>query len=330
MTNIIAEAVAWAAHVPTVTAVYRGYKWVDGKRTDEVCVVFSVKAKLPLDQIPTNLQIPKSFGDVRTDVIEATYQTLALTDRARPAKGGYSIGHKDISAGTFGMTIPVDNKNLILSNNHVLANSNKAKVGDTILQPGSYDGGTEPHDVIGTLYDFVDVKFPSTSTQGVVGDLFKKLLKWLFGGSPTHPPAPGPAPKNLVDAALCQPTSTSLVTTGIEGIGTLQSRIVLQLGDKVQKIGRTTAHTHGFVAGVDATVQVSYGDNNIATFVDQLIIETDNGTEFSAGGDSGSIIVTEDNHPGGLLFAGSGEQTIANRLEHVLTAFQPTQLSEVL
>jgi hypothetical protein len=57
-----------------------------------------------------------------------------------------------------------------------------------------------------------------------------------------------------------------------------------------------------------------------ATFVDQLIIGS--GT-FSGGGDSGSMIVTDDltKNPVALLFAGGSTSTIANRIDLVLNRF---------
>jgi hypothetical protein len=57
-----------------------------------------------------------------------------------------------------------------------------------------------------------------------------------------------------------------------------------------------------------------------ARFVDQVII-TPGG--FSDGGDSGSLIVTDnaDKNPVALLFAGSSTETIANRIDFVLNYF---------
>jgi hypothetical protein len=90
----------------------------------------------------------------------------------------------------------------------------------------------------------------------------------------------------------------------------------LILGDAVQKVGRTTERTYGTVEGTDGIVRVSYGDAGIAEFEDQVIIRGEDG-EFSAGGDSGSAILTLDGYVGGLLFAGGGGQTIANKFSHV-------------
>ncbi|NIU63493.1 MAG: hypothetical protein GWN66_23410, partial [Pseudomonas stutzeri] len=81
---------------------------------------------------------------MQTDVQE-TGVIRALQDHTakwRPAPGGVSIGHVDITAGTLGCLVVRGDHIYILSNNHVLANSNEAEPGDAILQPGPHDGGT--------------------------------------------------------------------------------------------------------------------------------------------------------------------------------------------
>src|SRR5262249_23635534 len=57
-----------------------------------------------------------------------------------------------------------------------------------------------------------------------------------------------------------------------------------------------------------------------ATYTNQLIVDA---SGFSGGGDSGSLIVTDDGtfSPVGLLFAGSSTQTIVNRIDFVLNYF---------
>ena len=91
----------------------------------------------------------------------------------------------------------------------------------------------------------------------------------------------------------------------------------------MQKFGRTTELTTGEVTGVNATVNVGYGPGKTARFVKQIIIEPGG---FSAGGDSGSLIVTDDDNlnPVGLLFAGSSTVTVANRIDLVLERFGVT------
>ena len=78
----------------------------------------------------------------------------------RPAPGGVSLGHINVTAGTLGCLCrgnqaPRDTYTLVLSNNHVLANSNQGKPGDPVLQPGPADGGRYPGDLIGSLEMFV-------------------------------------------------------------------------------------------------------------------------------------------------------------------------------
>jgi len=75
------------------------------------------------------------------------------TDKHRPAPLGVSIGHPDITAGTLGFKVRDGSGNpYILSNNHVMANINQASIGDHILQPGAYDGGTDPADRADLLF----------------------------------------------------------------------------------------------------------------------------------------------------------------------------------
>src|SRR5881396_1269082 len=231
------------------------------------------------------------------------------TTRQRPAPPGFSVGHPDITAGTIGARVADGSGHVyVLSNNHVLANSNDASIGDTALQPGPYDGGTAPADQIGTLFAFKQIDFS--------------------GGD------------NTIDAAIALSSADDLgnATPTDDGYGTPSAAIfgdanndgvfddkTALLGLNVQKYGRTTKLTKGQITGIDGTVTVCYEVFIIfclesATFVDQLVIEPGS---FSGGGDSGSLIVSDDQNmnPVGLLFAGSPTETIANRIDLVLNYF---------
>ncbi len=78
----------------------------------------------------------ETIGGIPTDVVQTgRIRALQLpTERHRPAPGGVSIGHHEITAGTFGCLVRKNGHTLILSNNHVLANSNDAQIGDPILR----------------------------------------------------------------------------------------------------------------------------------------------------------------------------------------------------
>ena len=146
-----------------VVAIGVGYKVTDNVRTDEPSVIVSVVKKLPMLQLPESTRIPKTIGGVRTDVIETgrVYALQDPTQKMRPARPGVSIGHYQITAGTLGCLVQRDGQVYILSNNHVLANSNAGQLGDAIYQPGPYDGGGSA-DQIGTLEQFIPVGFSGT------------------------------------------------------------------------------------------------------------------------------------------------------------------------
>ena len=147
-----------------VVGVAVGYKESNGVLTDEVAVVVLVQEKKPVAALAAQDLIPKEIDGLKTDVIEVGYLRAQQTprDRFRPViPSGVSVGHYKITAGTLG-TIVRDRRTgaaLILSNNHVLANSNDSLVGDPVMQPAPMDGGKQPEDVVARLERFVRLRF---------------------------------------------------------------------------------------------------------------------------------------------------------------------------
>jgi hypothetical protein len=117
-------------------------------------------------------------------------------------------------------------------------------------------------------------------------------------------------------------------TTGeIEDLGIPSSVVKTPaVGLAVAKSGRTTGFTTGTISSINTSVNVQYqkncgqGKKFVVSYTNQVVI---NSTTFSAGGDSGSLIVSNDNqscrHPVALLFAGSSSSTIGNPIGDVLT-----------
>lgn len=222
--------------------------------------------------------------------------------RHRPAPGGVSVGHVDITAGTLGsraigLTAPWNNRHLILSNNHVLANSNAGRVGDSIIQPGPADGGHHPGDQIAILARWVPIN---------------------FGGAP-----------NLVDCAFGwawhqrirgEQYYLSQGRPAYYRTGTAPR--AASLGLTVGKSGRTTGLTMGRVTQIGVSVNVNFGGGRVALFRNQIAIQSLSSSAFSAGGDSGSLIWhwATGIRPVGLLFAGGGGTTFANPIGAVLAA----------
>ena len=123
---------------------------------------------------------------------------------------------------------------------------------------------------------------------------------------------------NYVDAAIARPLSMDMVSAEIMGIGEPAGMVEGTLGMAVQKSGRTTEWTSGTVTQMDMTVQVWYGAG-LALFEGQLA-----GDIESAGGDSGSAVLSMDNRVAGLLFAGGEGITIFNPASAVESALGVT------
>jgi hypothetical protein len=310
--------------LPNVIGVGDGLRVEGGRRTDEVCLVVLVRRKVPQEGLQAKDMVPARLDDVRTDVIEiGDVRALAnRTDRFRPAVPGVSIGHFQITAGTFGAVVRDSETGnpLILSNNHVLANSNEARIGDPILQPGAADGGQREDDTIAQLLRFSPIQFliePPTC-QWATG--LADLANWLaraIGSShrlqayQTHPQA-----SNRVDAAVAEPLSADWIKADVLEIGEISGMRPPSLGMSVRKSGRTTGFTLGEVMVMDATITIGYGPSRRARYDGQIVTSA-----MSAPGDSGSLLVAGDAPQAvGLLFAGSDQATIHNPIEDVLLA----------
>src|ERR1044072_9164534 len=192
-------------------------------------------------------------------------------------------------SGTLGSLITDGSTQYILSNNHVLARGDQAVVGEDVSQPGLIDN--------------------NCAIATVVAD--------FSGASPLG---------SNVDAAVAQLRSGQMDSTGfIEDIGVPSSTVVSpSVGLGVAKSGRTTGFTTGTISSINTSVNVQYqkscgsGKKFTVSYTNQVVI---NSSTFSAGGDSGSLIVTNNasHNPVALLFAGSSTTTIGNPIGEVLT-----------
>jgi len=304
-----------------VVAVGIGHKTVGGAKTPALAIVCSVIKKLPIKDLRATDLIPAQIESTSTDVIE-TGIIRALEDRTkrwRPAPGGVSIGHEKVTAGTLGCLVEKGGEKYILSNNHVLANSNEGAIGDAILQPGAYDGGTFPYDRIATLAEFVKINFIGGDGCGISKTITKALnfITKLIKSKSKFATSRAELPENRVDAAIAEPLDASWVLDEILEIGKLLGIGEAALGLGVKKSGRTSGLTHGTIDVMNVAVQVQYGDTKVAYFVDQL-----QAGAMSEGGDSGSAVVDNENRLIGLLFAGSDATTIINPIGEVFSALK--------
>lgn len=314
-----------------VVSVGYGYKIKDGKRTEEPCLMIGVAEKVDVSSLSADDLIPGTIDGVKTDVVKLgnlkalprkKTQTLDPTSKFRPAPAGVSIGHKNITAGTFGCVVQKNGELFILSNNHVLANSNDAKIGDAIFQPGPYDGGTS-NDQIGTLEDFIPIKYIGDSSPGGGSEPTCKIAKGsaafanffakILGRSHRLMAVNTQADENnFVDAALARPLNEADISDETVQIGKPVGTKQAVLGMQLQKYGRTTKYTTGEVLQLNATVRVSYGTNKLAQFSGQIVAGA-----MSDGGDSGSAVLDMEKNLVGLLYAGSDTSTILNPIDKV-------------
>jgi hypothetical protein len=309
---------------PNVVATGIGYKTTAGMQTTELSFICSVDTKKAKTSMVEKEMIPARIQEIPTDVYPTgvIYALQDRTGRIRPAPGGVSIGHVNITAGTLGCLVKKDNTLFILSNNHVLANSNDASIGDPVIQPGPVDGGRHPQDHIANLSDFTPIRFEGEETTcsiaGAVSAVFNGMAR-IIGSKTRMEVIHSQAVENLVDCAIAEPLNSGDVVNEIMNIGTIAGVGEATLDLEVQKSGRTTGYTQGKINQIDVTSRVSYGTDKVATFVNQLMAGA-----MSQGGDSGSAVLGMDKKLIGLLFAGSNTTTIINPIEFVFDALNVT------
>ena len=208
---------------------------------------------------------------------EQTYHTGAPSVKHIPIHGGIAIYTKTGSAqeiGTLGCIVwdKVDpNKRFILSNQHVLYPNSanpRAKIDDPVYQVG------DPSIPIGKLYSTIAESNPWPSTD-------KEAVNKVG---------------TYHDSALAIPTVE--VSDEINGIGKLTGMIDPVVGMNIRYNGRTSGLQRGKVTHINKTVLLNVGNGKTAIQKNIFYIDAK-----SANGDSGSLIVNDDNKAIGLLFA---------------------------
>lgn len=304
-----------------------GYKEKEGVRINEPSLVFLVKKKLPEEKLTPMELIPKTVDEMITDVIEVGELTFFnRTGKMRPAKPGVSIGHIDTSAGTFGALVQdlQGDKKYILSNNHVLANltdgrDGRASIGDPVLQPGRYDGGTG-QDVLGYLYKFVPLYRELEEPSCPVAVKFQKTGQYFLSSVKSNYRIELykiTNTENTVDAALAEPAADNMVQPEILEVGVPMGTAQAVPGMNVLKSGRTTGLTRGVVTVIEATLRITVGEGSSVILSEQIVCSA-----MGAPGDSGSLILDEKLQAVGLLCAGSNQVTVANNISNVLSMLE--------
>lgn len=206
----------------------------------------------------------------------------------------------DCCSGTLGALVQdASGRQYILSNNHVLARSDHAQVGDSIVQPGLIDNNCTPNgDGPGTvpvaaLSAWLPLRSALTNVDAAIAQVASHTV------DPTG---------SILEFGTRQPDgSLAAAPPGISSTSGRGESAGLQM--RVAKSGRTTGLTCGKVTAIDLDVSVDYYRDCAETkpyltktFNNQIAVS---GDRFSDAGDSGSLLVDAANaEPVGLFFAG--------------------------
>ena len=293
--TIRVRAQEWT-HAEGIEGLGVGEKIAQGQPTGGLALRVYVERKLPkrrlVQPIPPALHVPE-VGEIPTDVIELGHlEPQSFRERARPAMPGCGLGHTAATVGTFGGLVKRrgDDAVYILSNSHVLADVGFGQAGDSIVQPGSLDGGTAAGDALASLTDFVPFSFDDVGFD------------------------------NLVDAAIARVRRRNWVVTQIRelGIAPAGAGRVVRRGMHVKKVGRTTGYTTGVIQDIHFRMGLTYprangGQTQRVGFKDQVLC-----SRYSDKGDSGAIVLNRSDRVIGLHFAGAAAGSVFNRINHVL------------
>ncbi len=290
----------------------------DGKKVDEEVIRIYVSVKRELTDLDLRDLIPKEVDGVPTDVVEIgeikalSLHPLAHVTRVRPLVAGVSIGNWAITAGTLGWFFK-DGKGreMLGSNAHVFADDplKPSSSEKRIVQPGRYDQGSVPDDIVGMYYWHQPLSGSECALSNAITDLLNGASALL--GRKTRFILTL-VEKAKIDFAVAEPTTdyelklfTADECEGFIGLGFAGSNqasffckaqhirdvgwtpisktiMPVTVGETIHKIGRTTEYTSGQVVDDSAYGRVNYGGSNYVEFDDVILT-----TAMLEGGDSG-------------------------------------------
>jgi len=208
--------------------------------------------------------------------------------------------------GTLGSLVQRNGAFYILSNNHVLARSDSAAIGDNIIQPGLPDSNCNPNSatVVAHLSQFVRLETAGTNVDAAIAQINL-----------------GAVDTNGTIFSLGSTATGNVPNPGSPHAGT---GVAAKMAMPVAKSGRTTGLTCSTVGAVGVSTKVQYqtgcgtGTTFSVTYQNQVSVS---GGTFSGQGDSGSLIVSQATaDPVALLYAGSDTDTVGNPVQDVLAA----------
>ena len=312
-------ATAELMQIPGVVGVGIGLKEIGGEPTDQICFRVYVWEKKSPGEVPAEHRVPAESRGFPTDVLkvynlkpnEGFVEIVDATEH-RPLTGGVAIFTKTFeeggTLGWFATTVP-GGANVVLTNAHV-------------LWPGLWNG--MPEKILTDTDLLTQPKYSKTCCceYHVIGER-------IFG-----------IKNNDVDCAIGTVTEEkpSFIISNRSTKRTLRvdGQDVAAVGDPVRKIGARSGYTEGTVidiGGAAGSVNLP-GGGTTAVRLHQIIVwpVTTNVTyiddhqqqpAFMNEGDSGSVLIDDQNKIIGLLFSSdpwSQNRTVgfANHIDNVL------------
>lgn len=243
-----------------------------------------------------------------------------------PVKLGASGGNVDdentteCEGGTIGSLVVRAGTQFILSNNHVLARSDAATLGEGIIQPGLIDTSPACSSnaiTVGHLSQFITLEQPAGCTSNCAPSVDAAIAQVVSGTVDTS--------GNIIELGETAPNGVPTDEPPASAILPVSS--LVPNATAVAKSGRSTGLTCSTIESINGTFSVQYqkglgGAKFTAIYHNQVAI---NGGTFSAAGDSGSLIVSQaGGQPIALLFAGSDTNTVGNPVAIVLSSLGDT------
>jgi hypothetical protein len=208
----------------------------------------------------------------------------------------------------------------ILSNNHVLAESDQANPGDAIVQPGLIDRDCDQSAgrPVASLRYAVPLATTQTNVDAALAEVYAGSVD--PGGAILQFGSAGSGPNGGIGAAAPAAGTGEAISPELFSPGAAPLMVA--------KSGRTTGLTCSTIDAIDLSVEVDYYKDCAETqpyyhktFANQIGI---GGDGFSDSGDSGALIVDASNaEPLGLFFAGGtddhgGGFSVASPIQDVL------------
>lgn len=263
------EARRIAVRCPGVRGVDFGTVYRDRVPIRESGIRFHVARKLDERDLPTSQVLPRKFGPVRCDVIQASYQPhgastpgpLGVHQSVRP---GVSIrGLARRTAGTIGAIVRdrSTGRSAILGNWHTLAGSRSCAVGDEVAQPGHTHLVSSPSRSVGALARWIELEHGLDAALALILDGIA-LVPEIFE-------------LNIA------PAGTSVPVKGMQLV----------------KFGTASRRTEAVVDGIDGSYLMDYGGyRDVERWMDgfRLVIDSAHpADEISLRGDSGALWIVE-------------------------------------